>query len=597
MFIPLHRHLVEFFAAGRHSARTRYATFLSSGVTKESMRINQLILKDFGPFRHYKVPFVNEDEVCILLTGRNNEGKSSILNGLKLLEAATRVINKTKQEIIIDGNYYYKLLQQDTEHLLVGRMIHNYSETTAKIIGEFRGGLRITVYLNPKKEIIYADFTGRIPPEIHNIFGFIPPLGQLSENEDLISNLSYLKTSIGTTLAPRHLRNHFHQILSRDELDLVRQLIKKSWQDIELLDYEINSLQGKIYCYYKENGTEREISWAGQGLQVWFQIVTHLVRLRNTSILILDEPEINLHPEKQNELIRILKDYYQGSIIIATHSVELMNNVNVSHIINVQKKHSEPKVKSTDDRVYLDLVRSEIGSNFNLIASQFEDFDLIVFTEDSFDFGILQQLASAFRIRKKAFNIPIHGFSEFRKCISYKHAYELLIGKEISYTLVLDRDYYPLEYLKEVSAILQRSGIRVLFTPGKEIENFFLSPEVLSGLIPAASRGNFTAMWNDLFDSLRIDCYGSYITLHKQFLKSKLDIKTITKQYTPAFEKAWNDPKTRYGVIAGKEALKSLRAFYRNEIKRNLSQAILVERLVESQNESVKQFVEKVFHS
>ena len=73
------------------------------------MRINQLILKDFGPFRHYKVPFVNEDEVCILLTGRNNEGKSSILNGLKLLEAATRVINKTKQEIIIDGNYYYKL--------------------------------------------------------------------------------------------------------------------------------------------------------------------------------------------------------------------------------------------------------------------------------------------------------------------------------------------------------------------------------------------------------------------------------------------------------------------------------------------------------
>lgn len=560
------------------------------------MRIKQLILKDYGPFRYYKISFVDEAEACILLTGRNNEGKSSILNALKLLDAATRVINKTKQEIIIDGDYYYKLLQQDIENLLVGRMIHNYTETIAKITGIFRDGLKVIVYLDPKEDIIYADFEGRIPPDIHHVFGFIPPLGPLSENEDFINKLSYLKASIGTSLAPRHLRNHFYQILSRDEFALVRQLVKKSWQDIELLDFEIDYRKGKIYCYYKEHGTEREISWAGQGLQVWFQIITHLVRLQNSSILILDEPEINLHPEKQNELIRILRDYYQGSIIIATHSVELMNNVNVSHIINVQKRHTEPKVKSTSDRLYLDLVRSEIGSNFNLIASQFEDFELIIFTEDSFDYSIIQQLASSFRIGSRAFNIPIHGFSEFRKCISYKHAYELLIGKKINYTLVLDRDYYPLEYLKDVAANLRKSGIRVRFTPGKEIENIFLSPDVLSLLIPEASRRNFTTMWNKAFESLRIDCYANYITLHKQFLNTKLDTKTITKQYTPVFEKAWHDPINRHKIIAGKEALKALKDFYRRELKKNLSQAHLVEKLVESQDRIARQFIEEIYH-
>jgi predicted ATP-dependent endonuclease of OLD family len=350
------------------------------------------------------------------------------------------------------------------------------------------------------------------------------------------------------------------------------------------LDLEINHRTGKIYCYYKEHGTEREISWAGQGLQVWFQIITHLVRLRNSSILILDEPEINLHPEKQNELIQILRDYYQGSIIIATHSVELMNNVNVSHIINVQKRHSEPKVKCTSDRLYLDLVRSEIGSNFNLIASQFEDFELIIFTEDSFDYSIIQQLASLFGISRRAFNIPIHGFSEFRKCISYKHAYELLIGKEINYTLVLDRDYYPIEYLKDVVSNLRKYGIRVLFTPAKEIENMFLSPDVLSLLIPEVSRRSFTTMWDKAFESLRIDCYANYISLHKQFLNTKLDTKTITKQYTPAFEQKWNDPSKRHELIAGKAALKVLRDFYRRELKKNLSQSNLIEALGKSRN-------------
>ena len=561
------------------------------------MRIKQLILKDYGPFRHYKISFVDDDEVCILLTGRNNEGKSSILNALKLLDAATRVINKTKQEIKIDGDYYYKLLQQDTENLLIGRMVHNYTDNTiAKITGSFRDGLKVTVYINPKEDIIYADFEGRIPSDIYNVFGFIPPLGPLNENEDFIHKLAYLKSSIGTSLAPRHLRNHFQQILSSDEFEMVRQLVKKSWQDIELLDLEINHRTGKIYCYYKEHGTEREISWAGQGLQVWFQIITHLVRLQSSSILILDEPEINLHPEKQNELIQILRDYYQGSIIIATHSVELMNNVNVSHIINVQKRHTEPKVKSTSDRLYLDLVRSEIGSNFNLIASQFEDFELIIFTEDSFDYSIIQQLASLFGISGRAFNIPIHGFSEFRKCISYKHAYELLIGKEIAYTLVLDRDYYPIEYLKDIVSNLRKSGIRVLFTPGKEIENMFLSPDVLSLLIPEASRRSFTTMWDKAFESLRIDCYANYISLHKQFLNTKLDTKTITKQYTPAFEKIWNDPSKHHELIAGKAALKVLKDFYRRELKKNLSQSNLIEAMGKSRNRIARQFIEEIYH-
>jgi predicted ATP-dependent endonuclease of OLD family len=560
------------------------------------MRIKRLKLKDFGPFKRYNISFIDEDEVCMLLTGKNNEGKSSIINALKLLNAATRVLNKKKQEIRIDGDYFYKLLQQDTENLLVGRMIHNYSNNTAEITGVFQDDLEITVYLDPIEDVIYAEHNGKIPNDIQNIFGFIPPLGPISEREDIIAKLSYLKASIDTSLAPRHLRNHFYQILSTEEMDIVRQLIKKSWQSIELLDYKVDIQQGKIFCFYKEDRAEREISWAGQGLQVWFQIITHLVRLRNASILILDEPEINLHPEKQNDLIRILKDYYRGSILIATHSVELMNNVNVSHIVNVQKKHDEPRIKSTADRAYLDLVRSQIGSNFNLIASQFEDFDIIIFTEDIFDFSILQDMASAYKIKKRAFNIPIHGFSEFKKCIAYKDAYKLLIGRDIDYTVLLDRDYYPAEYLKEVVKTLGLSGIKVIFTPGKEIENLFLSSELLAVLIPEELKEEFSNIWDFVFESHRLDCMGSFITLHKQFLEPKVDMKTITTKYVPGFEKCWNSHSERHKIIDGKAALRVLRGFYRKATGQNLNQSLLVESLIQAENKDVRKFIEEVFH-
>jgi hypothetical protein len=559
------------------------------------MRIKELTLKFFGPFRNYRILFLEEDQICLLLTGKNNEGKSSLINSLRLLNAATKVIGKTKQGIYTKHGYAFQLLKQDTENLLIGRLIHNYLNNDAEISGVFINGLTITVYLDPVENIIYTTYDGRIPSDIQNIFGFLPPLGPLSETEELLQD-KHVRSSINTSLAPRHLRNHLLQIMTKDEYRLVQQLINKSWQGIELLDCKLDLSQNRIDCYYKEDRVVREISWAGQGLQVWFQIVTHVVRLRNTSILILDEPEVNLHPEKQNELIRILTEYYHGSILIATHSVELMNNVSVSHIINIQKKHSEPKIKSTKDRAYLDLVRSQVGSNFNLIASQFDIFDLIIFTEDTFDYNLLKQFAEFRKINQRAFNIPIHGFSEYKKCIAYKDAYKLLIGRDINYTLVLDRDYYPDIYLTNIKQLLQKNGIRTVYTPGKEIENLFITPQMLNALIPAYLRTKFNELWEPLFFSQYIDAHGSFLTLHEKFLDPKIDIKTINTQYTPTFNKCWESKDRRHNIIGGKTALKILRNFYREEMKSNLSDNILVDTLFEIKDKTAIEFINEIYH-
>ncbi len=560
------------------------------------MRIKSLNLINFGPFRTYEVPFVEDEHSCMLLTGKNNEGKSTIILALKLISSALRSIGNRKQYTVIGDSAYYRLPQADIVDINIGRMLHNYIGTEARIEAILDDGFEFSVILDDSYDLIYADFIGtRVPHDTQQILGFIPPLGPLAEKEEFLTN-RHIRANLNTSLAPRHLRNHFKQILTEDEYKMVQALIRDSWSPIQLLDYEYHAEDNSLYCYFKEGRIEREIAWAGQGLQIWFQIVTHLVRLRQHKILVLDEPEINLHPEKQNELIRILTEYHTGSVLIATHSVELMNNVNVSHIVHVQKKDYKPIVKTTADRIALELVRSRIGSNFNLIASQFENCDLILFTEDTSDFSIIEQIASEFGLSHHVFNIPIHGFSEYKKALSYKNAYRLLIGRDTAHSILLDRDYYPEKYLQLVHDDLNREGIRTLFTPGKEIENIYLHPLVLKKLIPNQFFKEFNIYWENIIQQMRLDCFGSYLTLHHNFLHPKIDHKTVTKLYSPFFEACWKDNISRHLIISGKDALHHLRGFYRNKIGHNLTQKDLIKAVVKSDDGTIRSLIEQIYY-
>src|SRR5690554_1643763 len=120
------------------------------------MRIRSLTIREFGPFRQYQVTFPSESNACALLTGKNNEGKSTIIQAMKLVHAATRVVGKHRQRILIDHDVFYRLLQQDIEDLLVRRLVHNYADVTATIRAQFQDNFSIVVYVDPIENLIYA---------------------------------------------------------------------------------------------------------------------------------------------------------------------------------------------------------------------------------------------------------------------------------------------------------------------------------------------------------------------------------------------------------------------------------------------------------
>ncbi|MFZ8305259.1 AAA family ATPase, partial [Staphylococcus aureus] len=58
--------------------------------------------------------------------------------------------------------------------------------------------------------------------------------------------------------------------------------------------------------FYEEQASrnEREIAWAGDGIQIWLQELYHMWMQRAADVIILDEPDVFLHPDLQRRLAR-----------------------------------------------------------------------------------------------------------------------------------------------------------------------------------------------------------------------------------------------------------------------------------------------------
>ena len=74
-----------------------------------------------------------------------------------------------------------------------------------------------------------------------------------------------------------------------------------------------------MFCL--EDRMTRELYWAGFGFQIWCQLLTHVSRAKDATLLIVDEPEVYLHPDVQRQLLGILRDT-GPDIVFATHSTD-----------------------------------------------------------------------------------------------------------------------------------------------------------------------------------------------------------------------------------------------------------------------------------
>lgn len=140
---------------------------------------------------------------------------------------------------------------------------------------------------------------------------------------------------------------------------------KRKTSNVDVHDDHINV---QTTGFWLIDGREFNYSQFSEGEKVLFAYALLLFLLNtnpkirfNESIIIIDEPELNLHPKAQIKLIESLQELIkdEGQLIIATHSLSIVANLDYSSIFLVR----ESELWSPSSNIPFDSVEELMGFN------------------------------------------------------------------------------------------------------------------------------------------------------------------------------------------------------------------------------------------
>lgn len=201
-----------------------------------------------------------------------------------------------------------------------------------------------------------------------------------------------------------------------------------------------------------EDGKEFSLKDCGSGIQslVAIAIYRYLAELKHTNFIIgLEEPETNLHPQGQKELLFTLFDQVASSsiqVLFTTHSTILVDQLDHTNIVLVRKIKDGQRVFKTkllqlrkDFWAYYGLLRLQYGKFHKFSNSEFFFANHVIVTESPIDSNVFSSL-----LELKGIKIERKGISilELDGIKNLKYAYYLLKDLEIPKTMVVDKDFF-----------------------------------------------------------------------------------------------------------------------------------------------------------
>lgn len=537
---------------------------------------------DFRDYKAFPQMTVRLQHMNILV-GPNNCGKSTILDAFRTLDTAMRRARNRSPERIIgpEGRTLGYSLANESLPMSIENVHTDYEEVPSLVNFRFSNSSLLTLYFpedggayliptdNEGEIFSVRDFKRAFPTRI----SVVPVLGPV-EHEEKVRKPDTVRNGLATHRASRHFRNYWRYF--DEDFDQFAALIRRTWPGMEILppeETDISSQTLQMFCL--ENRITRELYWSGFGFQIWCQLLTHISRCRNDSLLIVDEPEIYLHPDVQRQLLGILRDA-GPDILLATHSSEIMGEADPSEILLVDKhKKTVERLRDIDS---VQAALNTIGSIQNITLTQLARNRRVLFVEAFDDFRILRRFAKRIGLSELAAGVdftPVEsgGFSNWERVRSLGWGMEKAIGKALKLGAVFDRDFCPDEQINEILNELRKHLNFASIHQRKEIENYLLVPSVLQRALERAvedrsKRQDSTPpiVWavSDILAEITGSRYsliqGQYIAKRNSYFKStKEDPANIAATAIERLNQKWSNIETRMEVVPGKEILAALR--------------------------------------
>jgi len=551
-----------------------------------------------------------------ILVGPNNCGKSTIISSFRALAAGIRRARAKSVEVVPgpDGQTYGYSLPEESIPISIENVHTDYADADASVTFRLSNGNKLQLFFPEKGGcflIPLATKSVKTPTQFKNSFpiviGVVPVLGPVEHEEECIRE-DTVKRNLATHRASRHFRNYWY--FFPEGFDDFAKLIEKTWLGITIdPPSKIDTMSPKLTMFCYEKRIPREIFWAGFGFQIWCQLLTHISRAKNDTLLIIDEPEIYLHPDVQRQLLNILRES-GPDILMATHSTEIMGDADHSEILLVDKeKKSAHRLKDIEG---VQQALEIVGSIQNITLTQLARNRRLIFVEGLGDFRIIRRFAQKIGLSELASGIdltPVEsgGFSSWESIRSFASVFEKAVGRNVNIGVVYDRDYLPEEQVQSIVEDLKKHLEIVHIHGRKEIENYLLIPTALEKALNKAIQERarrsgveivvpkpVQELLDDITTPLRSDIQAQYIDKRSQFLKhTKFDGATINSQTIKMFEEKWSTIEKRMEIVPGKDVLKKLRERVQNDYSVNLTDNKIIDEI--NKDDIPEEFLELIY--
>lgn len=445
-------------------------------------------------FNDHELP-INPETIIV---GRNNAGKSTIIEGLRLLAIITERYKNIPFRNVPDwielpishrgANVSLAKLNMSWENIF-----HHYQDPPGKILATFDNGYKLTVHIGPDKKThtviqksnntVISDKSKASKAKLPKI-SVLPQISPLLKQEN-IRSVDYVKSNISSHLSSNHFRNQL-AIFYDEYFEEFKELSERSWPRLQIVGLEgkDNLPDEPIELLVRDGDFVAEVGWMGHGLQMWLQTMWFITRSKDSDTIILDEPDVYMHPDLQRKLLRFIRGR-NPQYLIATHSTEILAETEPNNILIVER--SRRKSSFSTNLPAVQKIIEKIGSAQNLHLTRLWSAGRLLLVEGK-DIKFLKHFQNLLypnsQISFDALpNMPIGGWSGWPYAVGSAMLLTNAFDERIITYCILDSDYYIPEIITERKIEAKNKNVNLHIWERKEIENYLINPYVIERVL------------------------------------------------------------------------------------------------------------------
>jgi len=549
--------------------------------------LESLRLQNFRGFDDHVVPL----REFTVIVGANNAGKSTLVEALRLVALVVgRLLSGTAQFTgVPDWLENHSDAYRGTQPSRRGRRLEGYGTSTfyhygtppSMITASFSSGSSVAVFVGPDGEVhgVARDREGRgvgTAAEAKSLdlspIAIQPQVAPLLRKETILLEET-VRRGEGTYLAPQHFRNQLF-FFNNGWADF-KEMAEANWPGLQIRELRGDHMHPKepLELDVRDGDFVGEVNLMGHGLQMWLQTIWFLARTPREATVVLDEPDVYMHPDLQRRLLTLVRTRFR-QLLIATHSIEIVSDVDVGCILSIDRRQSESSFVS--DLPGVQQVIDDLGGVHNIQVARLFRSRTFFLTEGD-DVKILRILQSQAAPQAQPIDLVPHGELGGRGgwasgLPARLPPYNAERQKITSYC-ILDRDYFPDEEVAERYEEARQWGVQLRVWSRKELENFLLVPDAISRFIssrvdPGAASPTTDEVAEEI-DRIAESMKDAPITdeIAKVIFdrNRKAGLPSANKEARALVAARWATPDRRWAIAPGKKVISRLSAWAQNE--------------------------------